>query len=81
MQSVKDLEIKLGWCRVGPRSSDWCFYRKTGHRKTQGIRPCERLVAETEEIWLEAKECLGPQNLEEVRKDSSLEPSEGTWPC
>lgn len=37
--------------------------------------------AETEDTWLQAKESLRRQKLEETRRDLPLETSEGTWPC
>lgn len=39
------------------------------------------MVAETGVMLPQTKKCQEPLELEEARKDSSLEQSEGTWPC
>ena len=45
---------------------------RKGHVKTE---------AETGVMVPQTKKCQEPPKLEETRKDSSLEPSEGAWPC
>lgn len=61
------------WIREDPKFNDWHSYKKKkGNRDTE-----ERYVrteAEIGAVQLQAKEC---QKLEEGRKDSSLELSEG----
>ena len=43
---------------MGPKSDDWCPYKKRTHRDTQ-IRGHVRTEAETEEMCLQAKESQG----------------------
>ena len=63
--------------RVGSKSNDWCPYKKGGQRHIEKRKKCE------DEGWLAlyTKEGLKPPETRESRKDSSLEPSEGAWPC
>lgn len=63
---------------VGFRSNDWCPYKKKrGHRETYTGRKAMTMEGEPG-----ATSQGMPQNaeLEEIRKDSSLKPLEGTCP-
>ena len=83
MQLVKDFETKSSWIRVGPKSNNWCPYKKRRrHRETHiwGRRSFED-EAEIGVMLPQAKECLGPPEAETGREGPSLEPSEGAWPC
>lgn len=40
-----------------------------------------RMETETTMVWPRAKEHLGPKKLEQARKYSSLDPTEGARPC
>jgi len=55
-----------------------------GYRDTKGGHGGKGHVmikSEIEVIQLQNKELLGQQKLEEAREDTSLESSEGVWPC
>lgn len=74
--------------RIGPKSNDWLFikerrgmFEQGDIEETFGGRPCDDRGRE----WSEAATIQGlPStaiNQKEVRKDSFLEISEGTWHC
>lgn len=54
--------------------------RRFGHRPNE---KCEnvKMQAETGDTLPQTKELRAPPELEEAKKESSLEPSEGTGPC
>ena len=67
---------------MGPKSNDWCpYYKRGGHRDTQGEGGHMKTEAEMGVKQPQAKECLGHQKLEEARKESPMVPLEGAQPC
>ena len=79
-------QVRMGsdWIKVGPQCNYWCSYKEREvwqHRHTQREDRLVKTVAEIGMKQLQAKNANHcHQKLEEARKDSSLEPSEGAWP-
>lgn len=67
--------------RVGPKSNDWRPHKKRkGRTDRKRRRACEVEVT-FGIMFLQVSQCLGYQELQKAKKDSSLEPSEGIGPC
>lgn len=72
---------------MGPKSDDWCPFKEREicrHMYTEERRPSK----DGGSNWSDVAKSQGmvviagnPQKLEEAKKDSPLEPSEGTWPA
>ena len=74
--------MRSHWIRVDPKANHWCPFEKR-HRATQ-----RGGHVKTGRDWSYVTTCQGTprsasnhQKLEEARKDSSLEPSEGAGPA
>lgn len=71
--------MRSSWITVGPKSSVWYPYKKRRHRHTYGGEGPVKTEVEIEP--LKPTIAGSPQEMEEGRKNSSLEPSEGARPC
>ena len=79
------VKMRSSWIRVGPKSNDWCLYKRKerrichrarhrgeGHGESMGKLPWEK----QRKIGV-----MLPEAKEEARKDSPLEPSCGARTC
>ena len=67
---VKDLVMKLSKLSVGLKSDDWCPYKKRrGQRQREGGD--SKMGAEVGGIWLQFKDTLDQQKLEEAEEGPS----------
>ena len=80
------IKMRSDWITVGPKHNDCCLYGRKGDSDTERQRgSLGKTEAETGVIQPQAKECQGlpatTRSYKEARKASSIEPSEGAWPC
>ena len=72
--------MRSHWVRIGPKSNDWCPYKRQRDTYTQEEYHI-MTEAEIGVMHLQIKECQGlratTRSREETRKDHPLEPLEG----
>lgn len=70
---------------IGPKPNDCYSHTKAMWTNTHRDEEHEATETEIRVMQLQTKECQGlpaaTRSQEQARKGSSLEPSEGAWPC
>lgn len=78
---MKDLEMRSSWtAQVGPKSKTSVLTRNTQRRDQEKRESYVKTEPELGGMQPQAKECLGPQEAGEARKDSLPDPLEGAQP-